>query len=98
MARTRLNNTEPHAYRQVGVRLAACRRALGMDAVDICREMNFRQNTYSQWESGKSRVNLDDAIRLCDRYGVTLDFLYRNDISGVRSDLARRITEEMAKA
>lgn len=75
----------------VGERLTAFRQALGYAPIDMCRSMNVRQNTYSQWESGKSRINLDDAIRLCDRFGLTLDYLYRDDISGVRSDIAARI-------
>lgn len=88
---------ETYLHAEVGERLALVREALGLRAIDICRELNVGENTYSQWESGRSRPNLDDAIRFCRRYGVTLDWLFLGDISGVNFSLAQNILAASAR-
>jgi len=42
-------------------------------------------------EAGENLPNIYDMIRLCDRYGLTLEWIYRGDMSGVRNDLASKI-------
>jgi transcriptional regulator with XRE-family HTH domain len=76
----------------VGLRLRAVREALKLRPVDVCKTLGFAQNLYSQWESGKSRPNLDDMLLLCDHYGVGLDWVYLGDKSAVHRD--RRVADE----
>ncbi len=68
---------------QVGRRLRAARGELGREAAEICRAINVQQNTYSQWESGKYLIPPHAARRLKDRYGISLDWLYAGDASGM---------------
>lgn len=81
----------------MGARLKATREALGIKPVDVCKELEIQANKYSQWESGKSRPNLDDMIRFCERYGVALDWIYRGDPSklppGLYAPIMRSIQE-----
>lgn len=75
---------EPDApHREIAERLIAVRLANELEQSELCQSLNIQPNTYSQWESGKKRPNLDDAMRLCERFGVTLDWIYRGDPSGL---------------
>lgn len=100
---TRLRRAEtvsPAQGEAVGARLRTLRRVLGLRAVDLCRALDIRPSTYSQWEAGQRRPNLDDALALADRFGLTLDWLYRGRLDGLSSDLTARLlraTDEAAQ-
>lgn len=74
-------------------RIIATREALGLRPIDVCNDLGFRPNAYSQWESGTNRPNLDDMIRFCARYGLTLDWIYRGDPSGLQHGLATKLRQ-----
>ena len=72
--------TRPPAYlRQVGRRLRVARLGLGRSAADMCRELGTTERAWSQWENGKRLLDVLVAIRLKERYGITLDWLYDGD-------------------
>lgn len=75
----------------IGERLALTRRAIGLAQNDFAAGGGLAGNTYNQYESGKNRPNLDAAIKLCDAYGLTLDWIYLGDPSGLRYQLADAI-------
>jgi transcriptional regulator with XRE-family HTH domain len=82
---------DKHPHAAIGERLELVRLARELQAKDVCRQINVRPNTYSQWASGASRPRLDDAIRFCEHFGATLDWLFRGDISGLPHNLAQQI-------
>ena len=49
---------------------------------------SLSQNRYNQYESGARPLTIDAATRICDEYGVTLDWLYRGDRSRLPYQLA----------
>jgi transcriptional regulator with XRE-family HTH domain len=49
---------------------------------------NLKANRYSQYESGTRSLTIEAAQRICDGYGVTLDWLYRGDRSRLPYHLA----------
>lgn len=51
------------------------------------------QAQYHQYESGKRRLSLDAGLALCNAYGLTLDWLFRGDMSGLPMRLATEIRE-----
>ena len=54
--------------------------------------------TWSPYEAGRQRISLDNALSLCERYGITLDWLYRGHWhSGIPLELATRLREEETK-
>lgn len=79
------------AKKYVGARLKATRTALGINPVDVCKALGFAANKYSQWESGKSRPNLNDMILFCDWYGIPLDWIYMGIPSKLPHDLHSKI-------
>lgn len=78
---------------EIARRIVATREALGLRSVDVCNDLGFRSNMYAQWESGDRRPNLDDMIRFCARYGLTLDWIYRGDMSGLQHGLATKLRQ-----
>ena len=88
-------------YKPLGIRLAATRLALGLARPVKMREAIGRPgtpigaNTYSQWEAGTRRPNLEDMLRFCDRFGVTLDWIYRGNIATLPQVLIAKINDYM---
>lgn len=72
-------------------RLTQSRDALELNAADLCRQISIAPNRWSQYERGDRRITLQIAIKLCERYGLTLDWIYRGDPSGLPQRLATKI-------
>jgi transcriptional regulator with XRE-family HTH domain len=53
----------------------------------------LKPNRYSQYESGVRPLTIDAALRICEEYGLTLDWLFRGD----RSMLPHRLAIEIAR-
>lgn len=50
----------------------------------------FATTQYNNWEKGTRRIPVDAAERLCETYGLTLDFVYRGRRDGL-SDSASKV-------
>jgi transcriptional regulator with XRE-family HTH domain len=75
------------------MRLRHTRVALGINQTEFARRVHLKQNRYNQYESGARALTIDAANRICDEYGVTLDWLYRGD----RSMLPHRLAIDIAQ-
>lgn len=76
----------------LGKRLRDTRVALGVKAADICRAIDIDPNRWSQYENGSRKLTMVVAIRLCETYGLTLDWLYRGDPSGLPVRLHQKLS------
>ena len=83
----------PEYSREVGRRLRVTRLSLGMTAVELCREIDVAPKAYSQWENGKRLFDVLAAFRLKERHGVTLDWIYAGDPSGLPARLAALVRD-----
>jgi transcriptional regulator with XRE-family HTH domain len=77
---------------EIGERLKATRKALGFNATVFSRSAGIAQNAYSQYESGVRRLTLVQALKLCNKHGLTLDWLYRGDLSGLPQQLVLKLS------
>ena len=59
-----------------------------MNQREFARRANLKPNRYSQYESGVRPLTIDAANRICDEYGISLDWLYRGDRSRLPHHLA----------
>ncbi|NIA67802.1 helix-turn-helix transcriptional regulator [Pelagibius litoralis] len=75
----------------IAERLRVTRDALGLSQAEMCRGSGIATNTYNQWEKGRGRPELDKAILICDAYGLTLDWIYLGDSSGLPYRLIEKI-------
>jgi DNA-binding XRE family transcriptional regulator len=86
------NLSMPPAGKTLGKRLKMTREALGVSAADLCRRIDCKPNRWSQYENGERPITLPIAIRLCDVYGLTLDWIYRADPSGLPVRLHQKLS------
>ena len=83
--------------RSIGERLMLTRNVFGMTQTEFGKGAGIKKSTYNQYEKGKERPSLDEAIKLCDKYGITLDWIYLGDSRGLSPDL-RAAIEAMQRA
>ncbi len=77
----------------IASRLILTRKALGLNQLQFGKRAGIPDNTYNQYEKARGRPSLDFAFRLCDTYGLTLDWIYFGDPSKLPYDLAMAIAE-----
>lgn len=82
----------PQSLEAIAHRLQQTRSALGLSQSEFADRAGIARNTYNQWEKAKGRPQLDGAIALCQTYGLTLDWIYFGDISGLPYATAQRLT------
>jgi transcriptional regulator with XRE-family HTH domain len=58
-------------------RVEQTRIALEMSQADLCKVLKIKANRWSQYESGERRITLQVANKLCDEFGLSLDWIYR---------------------
>jgi transcriptional regulator with XRE-family HTH domain len=85
-----LTDTSPE---YVAKRLQLFRKSLGLRQVDLARELGWSQQKWGQWEKGRRIPNIPDMIELAERYGLTLDYVYRGDMSRLPEWMSKKIRE-----
>ena len=85
----RMNNpAETTPFHAIGKRLAAIRLAeSSMTQTEWAKKHGFSVTQYNNWEKGVRRITVDEAERLCDLYGLKLDFIYRGNVSGLPENI-----------
>jgi transcriptional regulator with XRE-family HTH domain len=82
----------PTSVDAIAARLRATREALDLNQSQFASGAGIAKNTYNMYEAGNGRPELDKAIQLCERYGLTLDWIYR----GIRAGLPYYLAEKLA--
>jgi len=68
----------------------ALRQNEGLTQAEFSKRHGFNRTQFNNWEKGARRIPLEHAETLCERYGLTLDFIYRGRLDGL-SEYARKI-------
>lgn len=71
-------------------RLKEARTKCDKTQVDVAKAIGISQNTYSYWETGKSKIDDDSLRRLADYFGVTVDYLLCRDNKKTPSENGER--------
>lgn len=78
------------AYAEIGKRLKAIREHFSdLKQNEWAVKNGFGVTQYNNWETGIRRITVDEAERLCDRYALTLDFIYRGRVHGLPENLKK---------
>jgi transcriptional regulator with XRE-family HTH domain len=72
----------------IGRRLELSRQALGLQQNEFCSRAKIATNTYNQYERGKKRPSIENAIKICVAHRLTLDWIYRGEMSSLRYEVA----------
>ncbi|KIC22488.1 helix-turn-helix domain-containing protein [Leisingera sp. ANG-Vp] len=76
--------TDDPEYAEIGARLKAIRVGFSdLKQAAWAEKHGFRQTQYNNWEKGVRRIPVEAAEVLCDRYGLTLDAIYRGRMDGI---------------
>ncbi len=73
--------------RAIGARLRHWRKAVGLTPAQVYRGIDVPQSAWSQWETGERAITTDPAERLCLKYRLTLDYIYRGITGSLPGDL-----------
>lgn len=75
----------------VARRLRWTRQVAQLNQQEFSESAGLSQPQYSQFETGKRLLTLRAAMRLCQAYGITLDWLYLGDPGGLPYRMADAI-------
>ncbi|WP_370877134.1 helix-turn-helix domain-containing protein [Kaistia dalseonensis] len=76
----------------VGARLKMLRAVYSEKQAEFAARFGMSPNQYNQYENGKRHLPVHHAIRVAAITGVTLDWLYRDDVSGLPVRLSGLVT------
>lgn len=62
-------------YRQIGLRIAARRKSMGLRQAQVCERCDINNNYLSNIERGRSIPSLEVLVRICEALEVTPDYL-----------------------
>ncbi|MEB3421752.1 helix-turn-helix domain-containing protein [Salipiger marinus] len=75
----------------VGMRLTAVRTASGLTSGQFANTVSIDPSSYSKIELGKKPLNVDMGFRVSERWGVSMDFLYRGRLNEVPESIIRTL-------
>ncbi|WP_406736333.1 helix-turn-helix domain-containing protein [Thioclava sp. GXIMD4215] len=81
----------------IGRRLTILREALGLEKAEIADALGIERTYWSRFENGKRPISDTTAALLCERYGVTLDFLILGRWNTLPLELATKMRSVEAK-
>jgi ribosome-binding protein aMBF1 (putative translation factor) len=86
----------PMTPKNVGRRLLRTREALGLSQAEFCRQIGVERNLYNPFEKGRRRITIGVAMKIRDRYGITLDWIYAGEPHALPSDLYHKLVASAA--
>lgn len=73
--------------RQTGSRLGIAIEALGKTQAEVCRALGVSPSKLGNWLRGDYYPDPYFVAQFCDRYGITADWIYRNQAGAVAGDV-----------
>ena len=67
----------------VGQRLDALRRTVDLNRITFAAHIGLDSSSYTKIVRGDIGLSSEVAFRTAQKFGVTMDFIYRGDLSGV---------------
>lgn len=84
------NMNEDYTHNEIARRVRSVRESTSLSQKDFAERHNFNRAQYNHWETGLRRIPVESAEKLCDAYGVTLDFIYRGRRDAL-SEMAQKV-------
>lgn len=90
------NGSTTQQLRDIGGRITKAREALGVTQKEVCRLIGVGETTWNNWEKGKRRPDPIALARFCNAYGVTLDYIFRDNPQGLPGRILEKIIGRQA--
>src|SRR4051794_6407010 len=78
-------------YLVIGQRLSHLRHALGLTQRQLADQLNITGPRWANYEVGTSRIPVDVALRLVEKWEVSLDWVYYGKQAGMPKALLRSV-------
>ena len=75
-------------------KITALRKQNGWSQEELAEKMDISRQSVSKWESGTSIPDLDKVIRLSGIFGVSTDYLLKDEIEELTPEDAAEVVEE----
>lgn len=79
----------------VGLRLEALRHALDMSRKDFAASFGLDASSYTKTASGEKSLRSEAGYVISERWGVSMDFIYRGRLEDLPSNLRPRILSHL---
>ncbi|KQL19086.1 helix-turn-helix domain-containing protein [Cytobacillus solani] len=86
---------------KVGLRIKELRKEFNKTSNEVVEAIHISQPHYSQIENGRVPITLENLIKICDFYGITLsEFFDENSDENLKTLLstAKKLNKEQIKA
>lgn len=78
---------------EVGNRLRSARLALGWTSQkDFAEACDIGVTAYNNWENGRQLPKPSQLVKVCERFGLTMDFVYRGKLDALPMNLSKDIS------
>lgn len=88
-----LNGGMSESAKSLARRLKITREAIGLQPAEICRRIKIGASAWSMFENGDRRITLNVANKLCDEFGLSLDWIYRNNPAQLPHELRMKMQQ-----
>lgn len=82
---------DPSWQKEVGQRLILARDAIGFTQVRLATALKISAQRLSNYERGDRPFDLELAMEISRRFGITMDYIYRGDPRGLPLEIFQRI-------
>lgn len=72
-----------------GERLQEVRKRSGLTQEEFAEQLQVSRQSVSRWESGRGYPEMEKIIFICNRYGVTMDGLFKEEVPTPRRAAGR---------
>jgi transcriptional regulator with XRE-family HTH domain len=85
---------DPRTLPAIAHRMKLLRLTTELSAAEFARKAGMTRAMWHNIETGFSRIGIDAAMKLCDKYHITLDWIYRGRHDArLPHGLAKRLQE-----
>lgn len=84
---------EDRSIPAIAARMRLLRQVTGLTQTDFARSIDTSRTVWNNVETEFARIGVDTAMRVRDRYRVTLDCIYFGDNQSLPHGLAKKVEE-----
>lgn len=78
----------------VGLRLEVLREALNINKRDFAQSFGLDASSYSKTIKGEKPLRAEAAFVIAEKWGVTMDYIYRGRLLGLPDDLSEALRRQ----